>query len=183
MPAYFLRTVVPGAVNIYRNGKVLPKTTQNDNGCLGNVPTRQDQPLRKCAWNTGARIQQSGPSAIWYADASKRLWDSEIASLKNLLPKANGNLDTKTKVKTHHKQESARTLASQLQQLRVHPRAPTSHPPRGHHSALARDRCLSCKELGSWERDCLSKGLCKFFINANGRPHMGSSQHWWRIFW
>lgn len=90
--------------------------------------------LRSALESKGSHIKQTECNAYfhWYVDASQKLQDSKIASLKNVLQNDSENLMTQD-----CKQQSANPLTLQLQQLQVQapkitPGPLTLHFPRVH---------------------------------------------------
>ena len=52
-----LRTVVPEAVNIYKNGKILLRPSRITVVTMWYIPIRQDHSFKKCIWGTSLVVQ------------------------------------------------------------------------------------------------------------------------------
>lgn len=143
--------------------------------------------LKRALENKGSHIKQTERNAYfyWYTEAARfiRLQNSKIASLKNLLQKANKHLKIQDS-----KQKRLQLQALRGQELNI-PGPPTSHPPRGPPlKPWPSDRFLSCNQsAGALEERLSSKGLCRFVhITSNGLsylpleedPHRDPSQSW-----
>lgn len=97
-----LRSAVLEAVDTCKNGKILLRLPRITMAIMENIPVRQNCcSFKTCIWKQGLSDHQTEWDTYfnWHGKASRRLQDSKIASLKDVLQKANEKWmrDTKTK--------------------------------------------------------------------------------------